>query len=101
LPRFGQCLGVEVRGFPDQVAFGVVAERGVDVVGEVLDGLDDHAGLVGQQVAGRETLTYGGVVVEAGGEVGLAVRLAPGHPGLVGPPVRHRRGTHGLGDSDR
>jgi hypothetical protein len=92
-----QSEGVEVRGLADQVPFGLLDQVGVEVVGEVLDGADDHPSLVDQQVPGGERLVDGRVVFEAGGQLGLAVCLGAGHPGRMGPPVRHRGGPDLLG----
>ena len=99
LAEVAQSDGVEVCGLGHEVAFGLCREVGVEVVGEVLDGADDHPGLVDQQVPGSQRVSHRGVPVgEAGGQLGLAVGLAAGHPGLVGPPDRHRGGPDLLGD---
>jgi hypothetical protein len=92
-PTDRQRAGIMLGGGSHQVLFGPDEQVGVQAVGECLDGSDDHACLVYPQVTAREgvpdQVVGGQVVAEPHG----AGRVRAGLPGLVGEPVRRRRGT--------
>ena len=82
-----QGLRVVGLGFGEEELLARGDDRGVDVVGECLDGGDDDAGLVGEHVTGSEGGAEGSVLaVQGRGELDLAVGLGLGLAGLVRPP---------------
>ncbi len=87
-----QGLRVVGLGFGEQELLARDGDRGVDVVGEGLDGGDDDAGLVGEHVTGSE----GGadcfvLAVQGRGELDLAVGLGLGLVGSRSPTTRRWR----------
>ena len=64
-----------------------------DVVGECVDGGDDHACLVGPHLTGRQRRPDRAVVLQRCREAVGAVGLGAGRTGGVGPPVRRGGGA--------
>jgi hypothetical protein len=93
-----QCLRVVVARQLEQVRLGPAEVLGTEVVGEQVDGPDDHAGLLGLQVPGGECGPGGRVRLEVTAQPHRRVGGRPGGPGLVRQPVRRRTGAAVLAD---
>jgi len=103
LPQHPQALGVMDTDLVQQSGLGLRFHPGFGVLGERIHSLHDHPGLVRQHRTRRERLAdrFVSLGVQGLRELHLAVRLAPGLPGLHRPPRCSARGTRLVADLAR
>jgi hypothetical protein len=88
LPELVGGPGVVVARLREQVRLGLGDQVRIDVVGELLDPPDHHAGLLGHDLTGSQRVAGQRVGDEVVAEPDGAVRGRPGRLGGVGQPVR-------------